>query len=697
MSLTLIVVILAVLWFSRHALLGRYRRYTVALLGGPALVAALSWALRDVGAMPQSGLVPTSALALGAGLLVLGTVAAVTAGSRAIVGHYSALTTLAAATAGLSSAGLATVLLRWVPSSEALGLGLVWGFGGAASGLLLLWAHLLHRATKLMPAYQESGTANNFSAQASPSTSYPAASAPPPAHAPVPPQQKEDAGKPAIAPTRSRYTLASMAGMAVLKADLAPVLKMLGTMRDPKAKLPDRNGILLSGPPGGGKSMTAEAIAGELGFAYFKVGVSDITSGWVNASAESLANVVRGAIEAAPSVLFIDEIDAVGGRRDTANRHGEDIKLVNALLQKIDDLRHHRVVLIAATNYVDALDPALIRDGRFDFRIEVPWPDEEARGGIFATLAKTHGLQVAPDVIGRAAKRWERRSPSFIANVAKRLRDMDGVKGSAVSFESIRKADREVSKRAGSLPSKGPSLADLYLLPHVRQAAESIVARLNNWDYLADHGGKPPKGVLLFGPPGTGKTSLVNAMARSLGDWHVFEVKTPSILNDPAEFSKILDRASEHRPAIVFLDEADDLLQDRSGSRYATATNEILKGMDGVMGNVPEVIFVAATNNPQAIDAAAKRSGRFGEKVFLDNFRGEDLTHFIEHYVAANPKLRLDSSITPAALTELIGEAGPADVAGVLTDAVNATFSGQGRRDVQMSDVAAALAAIRSA
>lgn len=500
-------------------------------------------------------------------------------------------------------------------------------------------------------------------------------------------------------------TLARIAGMAALKADLAPVLAPFrvwatsSSSKDEKGAAPDRNGILLSGPPGNGKSTIAEAIAGELQLPFMKPNISDMTNVWLNESSQKISALVSQAIAGAPCVLFLDEIDAIAPRRDERNTHQEDKKVVNTLLQQIDRLRKHRVLLIAATNYVENIDSAVIRDGRFDYRIEIPWPDEPARLGMLKAMATKHALTIPEDVAAAFAHRWERRSAAFIENVVKRARDLPDAMARPLTSAQLLQCDRSVSKRAGNLPGPGQKLSEIYLLPQVRREATSIVNRLAHWDEIAAQGGTPPRGVLLYGPPGTGKTMLASAMARELGDWHLFEVRTSEILADPREFKKVMDLAAAHRPAFVFIDEADDLLRDRSTGYSASATNEILKAMDGMMGAVPEVVFIAATNNPDAIDAAAKRSGRFSEKLFMDVMRGDDLVSFITHQLAATHKLRLAPTLNAAVIAEAIGEAGPADITGILKMAVNATFDGQGsgRRQVELDDVRQAVNQLRSA
>jgi transitional endoplasmic reticulum ATPase len=200
--------------------------------------------------------------------------------------------------------------------------------------------------------------------------------------------------------------------------------------------------------------------------------------------------------------------------------------------------------------------------------------------------------------------------------------------------------------------------------------------------------------VLLYGPPGTGKTQLVRALARELGDWHVFEVNTTDVLRDPRKFRTLVDQAADHRPAFVFLDEADELLRDRSMSHTPGATNEILKSMDGLMGRVPELVFVAATNSPDALDAAAVRGGRFGEKILLPRLSGEDLTAFLVGEFAKRKNVRFSDTVTPNTLSELFVTIAPADALAILRKAVNYTLSSDTVRPVEMNDVERALKSV---
>lgn len=495
-----------------------------------------------------------------------------------------------------------------------------------------------------------------------------------------------------------RSGLGGLAGMDDLKAEIrsaiAPFARYKAESRP--GMLSDRNGILLYGPPGNGKTAFAEAIAGELGLRFMKLSVSDLVTKWVNGTPEILAAAFKQA-QQEPTVLFLDEFDAIASSRDAANMHHEDRKTVNALLPLIDEVRRQKVVLMAATNYPDQLDSAIARDGRFDFRIEVPRPDLPARVGIITALCKRYGIKADAGLIEKVAALWEHRSVSFIDGTIKRLRD----NGLGSGFRSATVADfkgaaREVSRRTSALPKDCPALSELVLPATVRIEAQSLLHRLRHWETIADRGGEVPSGVLLYGPPGTGKTLFVKALAHELGDWHVFEVNTTDVIQDPRKFRTLVELAADHRPAFVFLDEADELLRVRSMSPAVGATNEILKTMDGMMGRVPELVFIAATNNPDVIDAAATRGGRFAEKILMPRLSGEDLANFLSAEFRKRAHVKFAPDLDPASLTALLGSIAPADALSVLRKAISYTLTDSAPRAVTQEDIHLAMKAVLS-
>jgi transitional endoplasmic reticulum ATPase len=484
-----------------------------------------------------------------------------------------------------------------------------------------------------------------------------------------------------------RMDMNALAGMQHVKAELQQTLAGFRCYAK-RGPVHDRNGILLSGPPGNGKTSFALAIAGELKLPLIKLACQDITSVWVNEGPAMVKALFRQS-RTQPCVLFFDEFDGVGMRRTDDHQSAENRKVVTALLAEIDSARQQHIVIIAATNYLEHIDPALIREGRFDFRIEIPYPDRTARAAILGSLLMRFSMQVPDAIVQQVAALWEKRSVAFIESTVKRLRDATSAQyRHALSVEDFKQASKEASRRSSAIPSDGEKLSQLTLTEAVRKEANSLLYRLRHWEQIAERGGEPPSGVLLYGPPGTGKTHLVRALARELEDWHVFEVNTAEVLQSPKKFLDTVELATQHRPAIVFLDEADELLRDRTQSNNITATNEILKAMDGLMGKVPEVVFIAATNNPNAIDAAALRSGRFGEKILMDRLRGTDLVDFVKRELASRSNVALMPEITAQRLADTLVQATPADILGLLKQAINYTFDESGgTRAVKWSDI----------
>ncbi len=494
--------------------------------------------------------------------------------------------------------------------------------------------------------------------------------------------------------------LVALAGMAALKQELMPVLAGFHAYRTGTGPINDRNGILLSGPPGNGKSATARALAGELNLPLFHANVQDLTSQYISQSPQVIKSLFKQAAKQ-PCVIFFDEFDAVARKRDTFNMSNEDRKTVNALLSEIDAARSKRVVIIAATNFVEDLDPAIARDGRFDFRIDIPYPDAVARRAILTGLLATHKVDADIQTIGHVADLWQRRSIAFMESTVKRMRDMRKEKMAAKVFKlgnvvhqastaDFKLAARLASRRQSAIPAEGPKLSELVLPASVRIEADSLLYRLRNWEKITEQGAEPPSGVLLYGPPGTGKTNFVRALARELQDWHVFEVNATDVIRDPRKFKDVVELAAQHRPAFVFIDEADELLADRSYSGSAGATNEILKSMDGLLGKIPEVVFIAATNNPDALDAAAVRGGRFGEKIFMPRLQGEDLVRFLQGQFEERSTLRIASDLTASSMAALLQEAAPSDAIAIFRKAVGYCFGADGARPVTRADVARA-------
>ena len=230
-----------------------------------------------------------------------------------------------------------------------------------------------------------------------------------------------------------------------------------------------RNGMLLFGEPGNGKTLFAEALAGELKVPFMSITYGDVASKWINETPQKIDAMFRAARRVGVCVLFIDEFDSFTKPRD-AGGHSMDRDMANVMLTNINNLHGTRVVLVAATNFIDKLDPAAIRDGRFDYKIEIPPPDMEARVAILRkAIGESLGFSVVePVAIASLAERWSGFSASRLASVGGQLAEMrrDGRFGAGkVTFDLGMQAMRLIQGRKGKLPEGGVKSIDDIIMP----------------------------------------------------------------------------------------------------------------------------------------------------------------------------------------------------------------------------------------
>lgn len=378
-----------------------------------------------------------------------------------------------------------------------------------------------------------------------------------------------------------------------------------------------KNGILLFGPPGTGKTAFAEALAGELDLPTVSISVGDLSSKWINETTQNLTAVFDSALAQAPCLLFFDEVEAVlEDRSNRASQTEESGRTVATFLARATALQRSQVLLVAATNFPDRLDAAAVRDGRFDFKIEVPLPDDDARRGLITARLARAGCSTDPDTLTRLSRRWAGFNIPRIIAVTDAACDAVKARGGAngvVAYPDFYAALRRVQGAKAGAPEGTKKLNELILEPAQESRLREIADQLVHVDEIERAGGTIPKGILFFGPPGTGKTATAMALAAESG-WSFVQRAGRELLERGAVEKLRLD-ASDLRPAIVFLDEADDVLADRQFSNYKMVTNELLTLVDGAGGLLPDVVWVAATNHVDSIDEAALRAGRFEQKL----------------------------------------------------------------------------------
>ncbi len=405
-------------------------------------------------------------------------------------------------------------------------------------------------------------------------------------------------------------------------------------------------GVLLHGPPGTGKTLLARAVASETNANFYTIGGPEIMSKFYGESEERLRDVFKQAQENAPSIVFIDEIDSIAPKREEVTGEVEK-RVVSQLLSLMDGLQSRgKVVVIGATNRINAIDPALRRPGRFDREIEIGVPDREGR--LEVLQIHTRGMPLAEDV---NLKRLADITHGFIGA------DLEALAKEA-AIRALRRVLPEVNMEAESVPvailnkiivKNGDFLEALgevepsamrevlVEIPDVKwddigglietkeELREAVEWPLKYPELFAHLDAKPPKGLLLYGPPGTGKTLLAKAVANE-SEANFISVKGPELLSKWVGESEkavrdIFRRARQTAPCVVFLDEVDSIAPVRgsgAGDNQVTEriVSQFLTEMDG-LEVLRNVVIIAATNRPDIVDPALLRPGRFDRLLYV--------------------------------------------------------------------------------
>jgi len=411
-------------------------------------------------------------------------------------------------------------------------------------------------------------------------------------------------------------------------------------------------GILLYGPPGTGKTLLAKALANEVNAYFIVINGPEIMSKFYGESEQRLREIFKLAKKKAkknPAIIFIDEIDAIAPKRDEVVGEVER-RVVAQLLALMDGLESRgNVIVIAATNRPNALDPALRRPGRFDREIEIPMPDKYGRLEILqihtrklrelgvlssdvdlAKLAEiTHGYTGADlaALVKEAVLHAIRRQVPLDES-SKWPPPDDLLASIKVTFEDFMFAYRSiVPSGLREIHVEVPDVrwSDIGGLEEVKRALrESVEIPLRHPEIYEKYGIKPPKGILLYGPPGCGKTLLAKAVATESGA-NFIAVKGPEIMSkwvgeSEKAIREIFRKARLYAPTVVFFDEIDAVAPLR-GLDLDTGVSErvvtqLITEMDGIE-KLENVVVLAATNRPDLLDPALLRPGRFDKLIYV--------------------------------------------------------------------------------
>jgi transitional endoplasmic reticulum ATPase len=403
-------------------------------------------------------------------------------------------------------------------------------------------------------------------------------------------------------------------------------------------------GVLLHGPPGTGKTLIAKAVANESGANFFSLAGPEIMSKYYGESEQRLREIFEEAQKAAPSIIFIDEIDSIAPKRGDVTGEVER-RVVAQLLAMMDGLKERgQVVVIGATNRVEAIDPALRRPGRFDREIEIGVPDRSGRLEILqihmrtmpiseevslkSLVDRTHGF-VGADISAlckEAAMRALRRYlPDLTSEdeIPREIVDKMQVTGS--DFDEALKEIEPSAMREVLVELPKVTWSDLGGLGSLKQELiEAIEWPLKSPEKFGRMGIRPPKGILLYGPPGTGKTMIAQAVAYETNA-NFISVRGPQMLSkwvgeSEKAIREIFRKARQVSPSIIFFDELDSIApmrgMDDGNHVMERVVNQLLAEMDGLEA-LKDVVVIAATNRPDILDPALLRSGRFDRMLMI--------------------------------------------------------------------------------
>ena len=450
-------------------------------------------------------------------------------------------------------------------------------------------------------------------------------------------------------------------------------------------------GVLLYGPPGTGKTLIAKAVAGETNAHFISLSGPEIMGKHYGESEEKIREIFTQAEENSPSIIFIDEIDSIAPKRDEVSGELEK-RIVSQLLTLMDGMKSRgRVVVIAATNRPDSIDPALRRPGRFDREIEIGIPDDDGRLDILSIHTrgmpineKVNLKQIAKTTHGFVGADLEILSKEAAMRSLRRILPEIDLEEEKISSEILQKIEisnddfREALKevRPSALREVQVQIPDVNwddvggldeLKDELREAVEWPVKHKEAYDYVDV---EAPKGVLLHGPPGTGKTLIAKALAK-MTESNFISIKGPELLSKWVGESEkgvreIFRKARQAAPCIIFLDEVDALVPRRgSGSSDSHVTenivSQILTEIDG-LEELHNVLIIGATNRLDIVDEALLRPGRFDRIIEVGNPDSKGRMHIFEIHTKKKP---LENNVDIKKLVEITNGFSGAEIAAI--------------------------------
>jgi transitional endoplasmic reticulum ATPase len=442
-----------------------------------------------------------------------------------------------------------------------------------------------------------------------------------------------------------------------------------------------RNGILLYGPRGTGKTLLATATAGEFGLTLIYVSASKLLNRWIGATGENIRAAFADAAARKPALLFVDEIDSLGaGRQDAMADPGgagrEFNNVTMALMGAIDQYRETGgLVLMAATNRLDGLDDALLREGRFDLKLRIDLPDEAERLRILeARLRKKPSSRFD---LREFARLTPGASPAKLGAIIDQAATYAFADNRKITSSDLYRALNEGGGK--DRPQLERVEWDQVVIDEsVKQDIQSLMRLLENGAKTREMGLEVPSGLLLIGPPGTGK-SLVARLIASQTKRSFYPVSAANVLGSGVgdsvkRVSAVFSRAKEHSPSIILLDEMDGLLpaNNRNRSQHDIQVVEQFLTEISELKSHNEVFLIGTTNNPENIDSRVLRGSRFSEKLAILLPRVDQRIQLLKIFLNGT---RLDTGIGLDGIAGDLDGASPADLQAICTAAKRMAFN----------------------
>jgi transitional endoplasmic reticulum ATPase len=468
-------------------------------------------------------------------------------------------------------------------------------------------------------------------------------------------------------------------------------------------------GVLLHGPPGCGKTLLARAVANESEANFFSINGPEIMSKFYGESEARLREMFQQAQQNSPSIIFIDELDAIAPKREEVTGEVER-RVVAQLLALMDGLAGRgNVIVIGATNRPGALDPALRRPGRFDREIEIGVPDKQGRHEILQI--HTRGMPLAKDVdmkklfemthgytgadlsaLGRetAMKALRRYLPEI--NLEEERIPPSVLEKMEVRMEDFLNAYKEITPTA---------MREVYIeVPAVhwdqiggleevkKDLIEAVEWPLKNPEVFSRMGIRPPKGILLYGPPGCGKTLLARAVATE-SEANFITIKGPEVFSkwvgeSEKAIREVFRKGRMAAPSVIFFDEFDSLVP-RRGMGFADSgvtervISQLLTEMDGIL-SLEDIVVIAASNRPDIVDPAVLRPGRFDRLIYVPEPDEKSRLEIFKIYTKDMP---LAKDVDIMNLTHLTKGYSGADIQGLCREAALSAL----RKDIESKEV----------